>query len=156
LAARHGFRAYTIQAAELYRVTLSCFFGIAPAIEEKRMSDIKLRTGEILYEFPSDVAHALICLGLAEKYIAPPPEKKVGALRFAVERVPSTGEPCIKFSCPACSQSGFLLNSVPVGTPARSAAKYAEDAARAFAYWHCGKKETLAEAIIAEFTKAYR
>jgi hypothetical protein len=120
------------------------------------MANIKLRTGEILYEFPSDVAHALICLGLAEKYIIPTPEKKPGALRFTFDRLPSSGEACIKFACDSCSQSGILLNSVPVGTPSRSAAQYAEDAARAFAFWHCGRKETLPEAYIAEFIKAFR
>jgi hypothetical protein len=119
------------------------------------MANIKLRTGEILYEFPSDVAHALICLGLAEKYIIPTPEKKIGALSFLVDRTRSTGEPYIHYSCNVCSQSGALLNSNPAGSPGRSAAKSAEESARAFVFWHCGKKEVLPEAVIADFKKAF-
>lgn len=85
------------------------------------MADIKLRTGEILYQFPTDVAHALICLGLAEKHIIPTPEKKPGSLRFAMDRTRSSGEPYVHYKCDACSQSGALLNSNPAGSPGRSA-----------------------------------
>jgi hypothetical protein len=119
------------------------------------MADIKLRTGEILYQFPSDVAHALICLGLAEKFVPPPPEKKVGSLTFYIDRTRSSGEPYVHYKCDACSQSGALLNSNPAGSPGRSAAKSAEESARAFVFWHCGKKEVLPEAFVQDFKKAF-
>jgi hypothetical protein len=119
------------------------------------MADIKLRTGEILYQFPSEVAHALICLGLAEKFVPLPPEKKVGSLTFYIDRTRSSGEPYVHYQCDMCSQSGALLNSNPAGSPGRSAAKSAEESARAFVFWHCGKKEVLPEALVQDFKKAF-
>jgi hypothetical protein len=127
------------------------------------MADIKLRTGEILYQFPSDVAHALICLGLAEKYIAPPPEPKRGSANFLMDRGLVSGEPCIKFRCEACSQGGVVLNPYPSGRSVQEgrrmvhvpAAQCAEEAARAFAFWHCGQKQVLPESLIQEFRKRF-
>jgi len=119
------------------------------------MANIKLRTGEILYEFPSEVAHALICLGLAEKYSIPAPDKKPGVLRFALERPPISREPCIRFACDSCSQGGYLLNSHPHGVPGHGPAQFAEDTARAFTFWHCGKKEVLPEALIQQFKESF-
>lgn len=128
------------------------------------MADIKLRTGEILYQFPSDVAHALICLGLAEKYVAPPPEPNRGSATFLLDRGLVSGDPCIRFRCEACSQGGVVLNPYPGGKWVEegrrrtflSSGQCAENAARGFFFWHCGKRESLPEPLIVEFKEAFQ
>src|SRR5580704_17829488 len=112
-------------------------------------------SGRIFYQIDTQIAALLIeaLPTVFEKVTAPTPEKKTGSLTFNFDRALTTGEPCIKFRCEACSQGGYVVNPYPQGRPVdegrrsihRSSAQCAEDAARAFFFWHCGKKEVLSE-----------
>jgi hypothetical protein len=121
--------------------------------------DIRVTSSNrIFYQVPTDIAALLMEAFPAsfEKVEKTAPEKKIGSARFTFQRSSLTGaEPHIHYACDACSQGGYLLNSHPLGTPGCSAAKYAEDAARVFAFWHCGRKEVLSEQLIVEFKKAF-
>jgi hypothetical protein len=114
-------------------------------------------TGKIFYEVSSQLAALLIeaLPTVFEKVERSAPEKKRGSARFTLERSLTGGEPHIRYACDACNQSGVLLNPCPTGGPGRSAAKHAEDAARSFFFWHCGKKEVLPEALIQQFKQAF-
>lgn len=122
-------------------------------------------TGRIFYKIDSQIAALLIeaLPSVFEKVDAPPPQKKIGSLKFNFDHALTTGEPHIKFGCDACSQGGFLVNPYPQGRPVQEgrrsvhlhAAQCAENAARSFYFWHCGKKEVLPEALIQEFRKAF-
>jgi hypothetical protein len=128
--------------------------------------DVKsTRSGKVFYQIDSQIAALLIeaLPTVFEKVTALPPEKKTGSLTFNFDRALTTGEPCIKFRCDACSQGGYVVNPYPQGRPVdegrrsvyRSAAQCAEEAARAFFFWHCGKKEIIPEALIEQFRKAF-
>jgi hypothetical protein len=122
-------------------------------------------TGKVFYQIDTQIAALLIeaLPTIFEKLEAPQPTKKIGSLKFKFDRALTTGEPCIRFCCEACSQGGFVLNPYPSGRSVeegtrsvrRLPAQCAEDVARAFYFWHCGKKETLPESSITEFKKAF-
>lgn len=125
--------------------------------EENKMDIRCTSTGKTFYQIDSQVASLLVeaLPTVFEKVEKAAPEKQPGSARFALDRSLTRGEPHISFSCDACGQGGALLNSHPSGTPGRSAAQYAEDSARAFAFWHCGKKEVLSETLIKDFRKTF-
>jgi hypothetical protein len=114
-------------------------------------------TGKIFYQIDSQIGSLLIeaLPTVFEKMEKTAPEKKTGSARFFLERSLTRGEPHIQYACDACNQTGVLLNPCPTGEPGRSAAKHAQDAARSFFFWHCGKKEVLPEALIQQFKQAF-
>jgi hypothetical protein len=112
------------------------------------------RTGKVFYQIDSQIGALLVeaLPSVFEKIEkTAPPDKKAGSARFALERSLTGGEPHIKYVCDACGQSGVLLNPCPSGAPGRTAAQHAEDAARSFFFWHCGKKEVLPDALVQQF-----
>jgi hypothetical protein len=122
-------------------------------------------TGKVFYQIDTQIAALLIeaLPTVFEKLASPPPEKKIGSLKFNFDRTLTTGEPRITYRCDACGQGGTLINWYSSGRPVEegrrsvhiSAARCAEEAARAFFFWHCGKKEVIPEALIEQFRKAF-
>jgi len=122
-------------------------------------------TKKVFYQIDTQIAALLIeaLPTVFEQVNAPLPQKKIGSLKFNFDRALTSGEPCIRFRCDVCSQGGVVLNPYPSGRSVeegrrsvrRPPAQCAEDAARAFYFWHCGKKETLPESLITEFRKTF-
>ncbi|HEY2390279.1 MAG TPA: hypothetical protein VGK22_03825 [Candidatus Angelobacter sp.] len=115
--------------------------------------DIRVTSSNrVFYQVPTDIAALLMeafpaSFEKIEK--APLPTKKPGSLGFRLESSMSKGEPCVRYECVACSQGGVLFNN---GITAQSA----EKTARAFFFWHCGKKEVLPESFINAFTDEFK
>ena len=122
-------------------------------------------TGKVFYQIDTQIAALLIeaLPTVFEKLAPPPPEKKIGSLKFNFDRALTSGEPCVRYRCDACGQGGVLINPHLSGRSAQEgkrrvhvhAAQCAEEAARAFFFWHCGKKEVIPEALIEQFRKAF-
>jgi len=72
-------------------------------------------TGKVFYQVDTQIAALLIeaLPTVFEKVTTPSPEKKIGSLKFNFDPALTTGEPCIKFRCEACSQGGVVLNPYP-------------------------------------------
>jgi hypothetical protein len=108
-------------------------------------------TGKTFYQIDSQIASLLIeALPSVFESVEKPtqPTKKLGSLRFNVERSLSQNEPLVRYQCAACAQGGVLFNS---GITAQSA----EKTAREFFFWHCGKKEVMPEPFINQFVKEF-
>jgi hypothetical protein len=115
-------------------------------------------TGKIFYQIDTQIAALLIeaLPTVFERVEKPAPaEKQAGALEFAIDHALTTGEACLKFHCPQCGQGGVVLNGYPNGKPGQNASKFAEEAARSFYFWHCGKKEVLPQSLIDAFKGAF-
>jgi hypothetical protein len=107
-------------------------------------------SGKTFFQIPSEIAALLMeAFPASFEKVAPPPTKKPGSLGFRLESSMSKGEPCVRYECVACSQGGVLFNN---GITAQSA----EKTARAFFFWHCGKKEVLPESFINAFTDEFK